>query len=240
MPYSFTVILYCALFGYLANASTFYVSFSNGNDNNNGISPTAPWKTLQHALSTRLAPGDALLLRQGDTWALSQSLNVTNVRGTGVSPIVISYYADASSGDDRPIIARISGGDQTGMLLNFHNGCGLSLIGLELIGAEVGLGFTFDAQSAPPPAAGYTNYSVSDCVFRDQHGSVYNANTGSWWGSAIAFAREGGSAVTASSVLITHCLFTACDQAYTNNLPEPTFSPSFWTRAYIDGLQVST
>lgn len=220
------------------SASSFYVSSSLGSDSNDG-SQAFPWRSLARAFRSPLAPGDAILLRQGDTWELAATLNATGVQGAASAPIAFSAYADATSSEDRPVVARSTGGDESGILFNFHNGRGLNISGIEFVGAEVGLGFTFDALASPPPSRGYANYTIEDCVFRAQTGAHYNASTGSWWGSAIAFAREGTVGVTASSIRIAHCIFTECDQAYTNNLPTPTFPDNLWTRAYIDGLDVS-
>ena len=151
----------------------------------------------------------------------------------------MSGYADGADEQDRPVVARAAGANQTGILLNFHNSAGLNVSGVEFVGAEVGLGFTFDAAAAPPPQGGYSNFTIEDCVFRLQQGVYYTPSSGSWWGSAIAFAREGGVGVTASSVRVAHCAFVGCDQAYTNNLPQPSFPPDEWTRAFVDGLDVS-
>lgn len=232
--------LLAALVASQASASaSFYVSSSGGNDENSGSSPGSPWKTLDRAFSAPLAPGDAVLLREGDTWELSTSLNVTGLSGTADAPITMSAYADGADVQDRPIVARAAGANQTGILLNFHNSAGLNVSGVEFVGAEVGLGFTFDAAAAPPPQGGYSNFTIEDCVFRLQRGVYYTPSSGSWWGSAIAFAREGGVGVTASSVRVAHCAFVGCDQAYTNNLPQPSFPPDEWTRAFVDGLDVS-
>ena len=221
-------------------SAPFYVSSSKGSDSNSGTIPSLPWRSLSRAFSASLTPGDAILLRQGDTWTLTLPFNVSGVLGSGDAPIVLSAYVDATSSVNRPVIARSTQGEQTGILFNFHNSGGLSVMGIEFIGAEVGLGFTFDASSNPPPALGYNNYTIEDCFFHSQKGAFYNASTGSWWGSAIAFAREGTTGVTASSVRVAHCLFTGCDQAYTNNLPQPTFPSQSWTRTFINGLDVST
>jgi hypothetical protein len=51
-----------------AHASKYYVSASQGSDNNDGRSPTTPWHTIAHVNQQRLNPGDSVLLRRGDSW----------------------------------------------------------------------------------------------------------------------------------------------------------------------------
>jgi len=56
-----------------ANAATYYVSASTGNDQWSGTSATVdgkigPWKTFAKVTEVKLKPGDQVLLRRGDTW----------------------------------------------------------------------------------------------------------------------------------------------------------------------------
>jgi hypothetical protein len=50
-----------------AHAATYYVS-SSGNDASAGTA-TSPWRTLARVNALTLKPGDAILLRGGDTFA---------------------------------------------------------------------------------------------------------------------------------------------------------------------------
>lgn len=49
--------------------TTYYISQSGGNDNNNGTSQATPWKTIAKLNSIKFAPGDAILFKRGDIWS---------------------------------------------------------------------------------------------------------------------------------------------------------------------------
>lgn len=79
-----------------ANATTYYVA-ANGDDANNGTSPSTPWKSINKINSTSFAPGDVILFRRGDTWR--EQLNLSS-SGSAGNPITFSAYG---TGED-PII----------------------------------------------------------------------------------------------------------------------------------------
>jgi len=80
---------------------TYYVSSSNGNDNNSGLSATSPWKTTAKVNSKTFKPGDNILFKKGDIWlgeqlVIDHSGIVDNpIRyssyGTGLKPIITLY-----------------------------------------------------------------------------------------------------------------------------------------------------
>lgn len=72
-------------------ATTYYVSNSLGNDLNNGLSPSSPWKTLAMVSSFNFQPGDSILFKRGDVWKEASTLAFTE-SGTVTSPIIISTY----------------------------------------------------------------------------------------------------------------------------------------------------
>ncbi len=49
--------------------TTYYISQSGGNDNNNGTSPATPWKTVAKLNTIKFAPGDSILFKRGDIWS---------------------------------------------------------------------------------------------------------------------------------------------------------------------------
>jgi parallel beta-helix repeat protein len=82
---------------------TFYVSSSQGNDLNDGLSTAKPWKTI-NKLNNEMAnfqPGDAVLFKRGDTFndatlkiATSGNANkpvVFGAYGTGAKPLITSF-----------------------------------------------------------------------------------------------------------------------------------------------------
>jgi hypothetical protein len=46
----------------------YYISFSDGNNTNKGVTPASPWKTISRVNSQTFIPGDSILFKCGDTW----------------------------------------------------------------------------------------------------------------------------------------------------------------------------
>ena len=111
----------------LPSAKTYYLAFQNGDDNNSGLSPAAPWKTFSKINKTVLFPGDHILLEAGNTWNgtptdSSNFRDFATARGNGGMlapmgsgsaqwPIVIDLYRYDPinkiayfSADNRPVI----------------------------------------------------------------------------------------------------------------------------------------
>ena len=78
--------------------STFYLSSSSGNDNNDGLSAQTPWRSLAKANALSLLPGDTLLLKSGDIFV--GQLVLRNESGTVEHPIVVTNYGNS----ERPVI----------------------------------------------------------------------------------------------------------------------------------------
>ncbi|MBI5394279.1 MAG: right-handed parallel beta-helix repeat-containing protein [Verrucomicrobia bacterium] len=50
------------------NPRTFHVSAASGDDSNSGLSPRAPWRSLDKVNAAELRPGDKVLFKRGDIW----------------------------------------------------------------------------------------------------------------------------------------------------------------------------
>ena len=75
-----------------AGSRVIYVSSSLGNDANDGLSPTAPVKSLDHAKSLlRDKSGDQMLLARGDVWHATLGDWTKSGRSSG-QPMVIGAY----------------------------------------------------------------------------------------------------------------------------------------------------
>ncbi len=68
----------------------YYVSSSNGNDSNDGLSTSYPFKTIAKVNGLALQPGDQVLFKCGDTWRAE--MLVVSKSGTASSPITYSSY----------------------------------------------------------------------------------------------------------------------------------------------------
>lgn len=74
--------------------TTYYVS-NDGDDEADGTSPEAAWRTLAKVAGAALEPGDGVLLRRGDAW---REQLVANVSGEPESPITYGAFGQG----DRP------------------------------------------------------------------------------------------------------------------------------------------
>ncbi len=50
----------------------YYVSYSTGNDSNDGLSPEKPWKTIDRVNSTSIPNGSVVLFKRGDIWRFNE------------------------------------------------------------------------------------------------------------------------------------------------------------------------
>ena len=116
-----SLIIFLFLLIISTNAQTFYVSSSEGNDENDGLSIDSPFKTLNKLNSLVFNPGDSIFFKSGDYW---QGMFWIKGSGSSINPIVIDVY----SGDDRPVIDGY--GYQASILI--YNDQNIEINGLEL------------------------------------------------------------------------------------------------------------
>ena len=94
----------------LATSSSYYIDCANGNDANNGTSPSTPWKSISKVNNTTFAPGQSILFKRGVT--CSGSLRPKG-SGTAGSPITIGAYGTGAL----PII----NGGSSGAAIKLYN-----------------------------------------------------------------------------------------------------------------------
>lgn len=73
-----------------ANDTTYYVSMSEGNDANDGLTTAAPFQTISRVNLLDLRPGDKVLFKCGDIWR--GEMLVIKDSGTVPRPITFSSY----------------------------------------------------------------------------------------------------------------------------------------------------
>ena len=78
----------------------YYVNTITGSDINTGTSSEAPFATLKRVSDVDLKPGDTIFLAKGLVYR--GSLELKNIGGTALSPIVVSSYRDHKTGSDQP------------------------------------------------------------------------------------------------------------------------------------------
>ncbi|MFW6219098.1 MAG: right-handed parallel beta-helix repeat-containing protein [Bacteroidota bacterium] len=91
------ILINLLLLSVLTWSNNYYVS-PQGNDSNDGLYPTSPWKTVEKVNQTNFQPGDSILFESGGVYVGSLKINNS---GTKESPIVISSYGDG----DKPILS---------------------------------------------------------------------------------------------------------------------------------------
>jgi len=102
-------------------AQVYYVSSSQGNDLNNGLSIQSPFKSIEKLNSMQFNAGDSIYFKSGDYW---EGMFWLNGSGTFTQPIVVDVYG----GNNRPIINGF--GYQASILI--FNDQNININGLEL------------------------------------------------------------------------------------------------------------
>lgn len=91
--------------------TTYYISSSEGDDNNDGTSKNAPWQSFDNINTMILSEGDKILLKSGDVF--TQRLSITG-NGTEDNYIEIGAYGEG----EKPIIRQTNDDDDIAVLLN--------------------------------------------------------------------------------------------------------------------------
>lgn len=74
----------------MAQAKSYYFNAKDGNDSNNGLSTSSPFKSFKKITELSLKAGDSVLLAGGVTF--TESLILKGIKGTLKMPIVITSY----------------------------------------------------------------------------------------------------------------------------------------------------
>jgi hypothetical protein len=90
-----------------AQVKKYYVDATGGSDANNGLSPSAAWKTIDKVNVSTFAPGDSILFKRGEAFrgslvpsGGSPSGNITySAYGSGNKPKLLGAYDRSSSSD---------------------------------------------------------------------------------------------------------------------------------------------
>jgi uncharacterized repeat protein (TIGR02059 family) len=67
VPLKNILIVLLLFFSIITSATDYYIS-SSGNDANNGLSSSTPWKTIAKVNASSFLPGDTIFFKRGDTW----------------------------------------------------------------------------------------------------------------------------------------------------------------------------
>lgn len=103
----------------LSTGTVYYVS-ATGDDNNDGLSPETPIKSLAKASLLSLTPGDSVLFKKGDRFV--GHLNYSNLEGTKDNPITIASYGEGTS---RPTLTNGNDPWSPGAVVSILNSSGV-------------------------------------------------------------------------------------------------------------------
>jgi hypothetical protein len=185
----------------------FYVSSTDGNDTNDGLSPQKPIKTLQKASEIELKPGESLLFKAGDIW-IGESLFPKGT-GTDDAPITITSYNEGP----KPRI--IPGIGQQIYGIRLVNMSGYRIIGLEISNCYGGVVVWTEN------TYNHRFLWIENCFFHDITGKdtgfcvafYKNLPPDLLYGTGVMIAGSdavGGSTLF-SDITITKCDFDRCD-----------------------------
>jgi len=174
--YTLLISIVLMLISIKASAATYYVSFSTGNDANNGTSTATPWKTLHKVATTTFATSDQVLFKRGDTLygEFSKPLWLTGYNGTPSNHFYIGAYGTG----DKPII-----------MMDCSNLVWTKRVGYDSIYAAPAIGFCYSSHGYEYVNGGWsqmTQYSdnISDLDNPDSLAQYLNNLTPSSYGPA--------------------------------------------------------
>jgi len=116
-----TFIVFFIIFIVNTKAQVYYVSSSQGNDQNDGLSIESPFKSIDKLNSMQFNPGDSIYFKSGDYW---EGMFWLKGSGSFNEPIVVDVYG----GENRPVINGF--GYQASILI--FNDQNIEINGLEL------------------------------------------------------------------------------------------------------------
>ncbi|MCX5656485.1 MAG: right-handed parallel beta-helix repeat-containing protein [Planctomycetota bacterium] len=197
-----------------AQATTYYVSQSSGNDNLTGQAAApqganGPWKTLAKASAANYVAGDQILLKCGDTW--NEELRPKG-NGTPAKPIVIGSYGEGK----KPVIDRE---DYNKDRFGIHLG---DQAGYKIVGIEFNRCMTGIYAEYPDGSPTKKFIWIEDCYFHDamlyQHYEDYPKRK---IGLGICFfSYELHNKIVLTDITIKNCVFRKLASAIWTNSPD--------------------
>jgi len=197
-----------------AQATTYYVSQSSGNDSWTGQAANpeganGPWKTLAKASTIDYVAGDRILLKCGDTW--NEELHPKG-NAAPAKPIVIGSYGEGK----KPVIDRE---DYNKDLFGIHlaDQEGFKIVGIEFNRCMTGI---YGEYSDGSPTRKFI--WIEDCYFHDsllyQHYEDYPRRK---IGLGICFfSHECHNKIVLSDITIKNCTFRRLASGVWTNSPD--------------------
>ena len=192
--------------------AAYYVSSSEGNDSNDGLSPSKPWKTLTRASEMIYSSGNRILLKCGDEWRDETFFPHGN--GTQRNPITITAYGEG----ERPIIKAGYGAAHG---IKIVNASSYKITGLEFSHSASGI------MAVADQAVNINSLWIEDCYFHDIESpsirpDIIMPYPEIYFGSGIVIACFGNEKLSGKTyyknITITRCNFDKCDTGIINTL----------------------
>ncbi len=193
-----------------AQATTYYVSQSAGNDTATGKAAASAWKTLAKASAATYGPGDSILLKCGDTW--DEEL-APKGGGTPAKPVTIGSYGEGK----KPVIDRQDyNKDLNG--IRFADQGGFKIVGIEFNRCMTGI---YAEYSKGCPTKKFI--WIEDCYFHDslKYGHYENYPHPKTIGLGVCFfSYELGKKIVLSDITIKNCVFRRLASGVWTNSPD--------------------
>ena len=195
--------------------ASYYVSASEGDDNNPGTE-SSPWKSLAKLSAMTFGAGDAIHLKRGDVFEGTVTLHGA---GSPSDPITLTAYGSG----DRPYIKGPGDpGSRSSCVTIAPDSQGWRLIGLEIGDGFNGIFIRID------DGGGNDYYYIEDCYI---HNNV-NAPATLPFGHAITIKGTVPGVNTASNITVKNCIFQDNDRDF---FPDNLEFGIFLTGVLIDG-----
>lgn len=229
----------------------FYISQSTGSDFNDGMTPSTPLQSFTQLNGRAMAPGSAVYLKRGDTWATSK-LSLSG-KGTSLLPITLSAYGDGA----HPIITGINTTTEACVVID--NPSHWQINSLDLRNSKVGLYLRFAGGNLDGTGAMFNNSNVTitgmnfqnmNALWSDGSGNItvvspYELSWGAgiWIGGNIPSPPGGPWASASTPILdgltVTHSSFQNCSTGVGNNWYFPPIYKSRLTNVLLEDLWVT-
>jgi hypothetical protein len=192
------------------SGKSYYVSSSTGDDNNNGLSPERPWKTLRRASEMIYNPGNKILLKSGDTWE-SETLAPFG-QGTSEKPIEISSYGEGKK-------PKIKAGLGVGHGIKIVNSSGYKITNIEFANSVSGI------MAVADQVTDVDYLWIENCEFYDITGPSIDPRLimpypEIYFPSGIVIACFGNESTSGKTyyknITILNCNFDSCDTGIIN------------------------
>ncbi len=181
----------------ISNASTYYISYSTGNNDSNGQNPTTAWKTFDKVNSATFTAGDEIHLKRNDVW--NQTLKLQG-SGNAEKNIILNAYGDGN----KPMIKLNDCTKDT--CIEANDISYWTIRNLDLRNALRGMNILYGLVKA-------YKVQISECDFYDMNYSTQDDKI-----VGIGLCIEGEGSDRFYDAVVKNCKFTRCVNGFAINI----------------------